>query len=51
MQNYFLFKLLPECLKFRQISGIRLFSFELQYSYDQRNAVACNSVIEESSFH
>ena len=51
MQNYILFKLLPEMLKFRQISGIRLFSFELQYSYDQRNAVACNSVIEESSFH
>ena len=51
MHNYFLFKLLHECLKFRQISRIRLFSFELQYSYDQRNAVACNSVIEESNFH
>ena len=43
--NYYL-----KCMKFRQIYGIRLFSFELQYSYDQRNAVACNSVVEESSF-
>ena len=51
MQNYFLFKLLPEMFEVQKISGIRLFSFELQYSYDQRNAVACNSVIEESSFH
>ena len=51
MQNDFLFKLLSGLLEVQTISEIRFFSFELQYSYDQRNAVACNSVIEESSFH
>ena len=51
MQNYFIFKLLTEMFEVQTNFWIRLFSFELQYSYDQRNAVACNSVIEESSFH
>ena len=45
--NYYL-----ECLKFRQISGIRPSSFKLQpFLSDQRNVVACNLVIEKSSFH
>ena len=45
--NYYL-----ECLKFRQISGIRLTSFNLQsFLSDQRNAVVSNLVIEEPSFH
>ena len=51
MQNYFLFKLLPDLFEVQTNFWISTFSFELQYSYDQRNAVACNSVIEESSFH
>ena len=39
-------------LDFRQISGIRLFLFQIAVIlYDQRNAVSCNSVIEESSLH
>ena len=51
MQIFFFSNYDLKCLKFRQISGIRLFSFELQYSYDQRSVVVCNSVVEESSFH
>ena len=42
MQNYFLFKLLPELLEVQTNLWNSTFSFELQYSYDQRNAVACN---------
>ena len=51
MQNYFLFKLLPEMFEVQTNFLNATFSFEMQYSYDQRNAVVCNSVIEESSFH
>ena len=51
MHNYFLFKLLPEMFEVQTNFWNATFSFKMQYSYDQRNAVVCNSVIEESSFH
>ena len=45
MQNYFLFKLLPDLFEDQTNFWISTLSFALQYSYDQRNAVACNSLI------
>ena len=51
MQNYILFKLLPEMFEVQTNFWNSTLQFELQYSYDQRNAVAYDSVIEESSFH
>ena len=52
MQNSFLINYYLECLKFRQISEIRPSIFNLQsFLSDQRNAVACNLVIEKPSFH
>ena len=51
MQNYFLFKLLPELFEVQTNFWNSTLQFRMQYSYDQRNAVACNLVIEESSFH
>ena len=42
MKNYFLFKLLRELFEVQTNFWISTLSFELQYSYDQRNVVACN---------
>ena len=52
MQNSFLFKLLPGMVKFQtNFWNSTLPVSNCSYSYDQKNAVVCNSVIEEPSFH
>ena len=52
MQNSILFKLLPGMLEvhtnlWNSTVSVSIYS----YSYDQRNTVSCNPVIEELSFH
>ena len=52
MQNSILFKLLPGMLEVQTNFWNSTISVSIcSYSYDQRNAVLCNSVIEELSFH
>ena len=52
MQNSILFKLLPGMLEVQtNFLNSTLSVSNCSYSYDQRNAVVCNSVIEEPSFH
>ena len=52
MQNSFLFKLLLGMLVCQtNFWNSTLSVLNCIYSYDQRNAVVCNSVIEEPSFH
>ena len=52
MQNSILFKLLPGMFEVQTNFWKSTFLVSnCSYSYDQRNAVVCNSVIEETSFH
>ena len=52
MQNSYLFKLLPGMLEVQTNFWNSIFSVSnCSYSYDQRNTVLCNLVIEEPSFH
>ena len=52
MQNSILFKLLPEMLEVQTNFWNSTVSVSIcSYSYDQRNAVLCNSVVEELNFH
>ena len=52
MRNSILFKLLPGMLEVQKNFWNSIVSVSIcSYSYDQRNAVSCNSVIEELSFH
>ena len=52
MRNSILFKLLPGMLDVKTNFWNSIVSVSVcSYSYDQRNAVLCNSVIEELSFH
>ena len=52
MQNSILFKLLPGMLEVQTNFLNSTISVSIcSYSYDQRNVVSCNSVIEELSFH
>ena len=52
MQNSILFKLLPGMFEVQTNFWNSTFPVSnCSYSYDQRNAVVCNSVIEEPSFH
>ena len=52
MQNSILFKLLSGMLEVQTNFWNSTVSVSIcSYSYDQRNAVSCNSVIEELSFH
>ena len=52
MQSSILFKLLPGMLEVQTNFWNSTVSVSnCSYSYDQRNAVLCNSEIEELSFH
>ena len=52
MQNSILFKLLPGMFEVHtNFWNLTLSVSNYSYSYDQRNAVVCNSVIEEPSVH
>ena len=52
MQNSILFKLLPGILEVQtNLRNSTVPVSNCSYSYDQRNVVLCNSVIEELSFH
>ena len=52
MRNLILFKLLLGMLEVQTNFWNSIVSVSIcSYSYDQRNAVLCNSVIEEPSFH
>ena len=52
MQNSILFKLLPRTLEVQtNLWNSTLLVSNCSYSYDKRNVVVCNSVIEEPSFH
>ena len=52
MQNSILFKLLSGMLGVQTNFWNSTVSVSIcSYSYDQRNVVSCNSVIEELSFH
>ena len=52
MQNSFLLKLLPEMFEVQTNFWNSTFPVSnCSYSYDQRNAVVCNSVIEKPIFH
>ena len=52
MQSSILFKLLPGMLEVQTNFWNSTVSVSIcSYSYDQGNAVLCNSVIEELSFH
>ena len=52
MQNSILFKLLPGMLEVQKNFWNSTVSVSIcSYYYDQRNAVTCNLVIEELSFH
>ena len=52
MQNSILFKLLPGMLEVQNHFWNSTVSVSIcSYSYDQRNVLSCNSVIEELSFH
>ena len=52
MQNSILFKLLPGMFEVQTNFLKSTFPVSnCSYSYDQRDAVVCNSVIEEPSFH
>ena len=52
MQNSILFKLLPGMLEVQTNFWNSTVSVSIcSHSYDQRNTVLCNSVIEELSFH
>ena len=51
MQNSVLFKLPPEMIEVQTNFWNSTFPVSIcSYSYDQRNAVVCNSVIEKPSF-
>ena len=52
MQNSIIFKLLPGMLEVQtNLWNSTLSVSNCSYSYDKRNDVVCNSVIEEPSFH
>ena len=52
MLNSIPFKLLPGMLEVQTNFWNSIVSVSnCSYSYDQRNAVSCNSVVEEPSFH
>ena len=52
MQNSILFKLLPGMLEVKTNFWNSTVSVSIwSYSYDHRNAISCNLVIEELSFH
>ena len=52
MRNSILFKLLPGMLEDQTNFWDSIVSVSIcKYSYDQRNDVLCNSVIEELRFH
>ena len=52
MRNLILFKLLPGMLEVQTNFWNSIVSVSIcSYSYDQRNAVLCNSVIEEPGYH
>ena len=52
MHNSIIFKLLPGILEVQtNLWNSTVLVSNCSYSYDQRNAVLCNSVIEELSFH
>ena len=52
MRNSILFKLLPGMLEVQTNFWNSIVPISIcSYSYDQRNDVLCNSVIEELSFH
>ena len=52
MQNSIIFKLLPGMFEVQINFWNSTFPVSnCRYSYDQRNAVVCNSVIEKPSFH
>ena len=52
MRNLIPFKLLPGILEVQTNFLNSIVSVSIcSYSYDQRNDVSCNSVIEELSFH
>ena len=52
MQSSILFKLLPGMHEVQtNFRNSTVSVSNCSYSYDQRNAVLCNSVIEELSFH
>ena len=52
MQNSILFKLLPGMFEVQtNLWNSTLSVSNCSYSCDKRNAVVCNSVIEEPSFH
>ena len=52
MQNSILFKLLPGMFEVQtNFWKLTFLVSNCSYSYDQRNDVVCNSVIEEPSFH
>ena len=52
MWNSILFKLLPGMLEVQTNFWNSIVSVSIcSYSYDQRNDVSCNSVIEEPSFY
>ena len=52
MQNAIHFKLLPGMFEVQtNFWNSTLSVSNCSYSYDQRNVVVCNSVIEEPSFH
>ena len=52
MQNSVLFKLLPGMFEVQTNFWNSTFPVSIcTYSYDQRNAVVCNSIIEKPSFH
>ena len=52
MQNSILFKLLPGMFEVQKNFWNSTFQVSnCSYSYDQRKAVVCNSVIEKPDFH
>ena len=52
MRNLIHFKLLPGMIEVQTNFWNSIVSVSIcSYSFDQRNAVLCNSVIEEPSFH
>ena len=52
MQNSILFKLLPGMFEVQtNLWNLTFQGSNCSCSYDQRNAVVCNSVIEKPSFH
>ena len=52
MQNSILFKLLTGMFEVQKnFWNLTFLVLNCGYSYDRRNAVVCNSVIEKPSFH